>query len=246
MKTLIRALTAVVVLFWAHTSAAQTADEIIERSIAALGGRAAMEKIKTRVAVGTLSMGTPAGDITGSVEIYGAAPNKQRTVIKADLTQFGAGQLLVDERFDGTTGYAINSMLGNRDITGSQLDYMRASAFPNPFLDYKAKGIGVKLGAREKVANRDMYLLTFQPAAGHPIRQYVDAETLLPSRTIVRFELPQLGDIEQWLDTSDYREVDGVKVPFTLTLTNSAQIITMTFTKIENNVAVDEKMFVKP
>jgi hypothetical protein len=246
MKTLIRPLALVVVLFGPHTSAAQTADEIIEKSIAAMGGRAAMEKLKTRVATGTLSIGTPAGDLTGSVEMFAATPNKQRTVIKADLTQFGGGELLVDQRFDGTSGFVIDSMQGNRDITGSQLDNMKASAFPHPFLAYKALGIAVKLGAKEKVADRDAYLLTFEPAAGNPIRQYVDAETFLPTRGIIRVTLPQLGEIEQWIDTSDYRELDGVKVPFTLTLTNSMQTIVFTFSKIENNVAVDDKLFAKP
>jgi hypothetical protein len=246
MKTLIGTAALVFVLLGAHSSAAQTADEIIEKSIAAMGGRAAMEKVKTRVATGTLSIGTPAGDLTGSVEMFAAAPNKQRTVIKADLTQFGAGELLVDQRFDGTTGYVMDSMQGNRDITGSQLDNMKASSFPHPFLAYKALGIAVKLGAKEKVADRDAYLLTFEPAAGNPIRQYVDAETFLPTRGIIRVNLPQLGEIEQWIDASDYRELDGVKVPFKLTLTNSMQTITFTFATIENNAAVDEKMFAKP
>ena len=36
-----------VVLAWAHIASAQTADEVIEKSITAMGGRAAMEKIKT-------------------------------------------------------------------------------------------------------------------------------------------------------------------------------------------------------
>ena len=137
-------------------------------------------------------------------------------------------------------------MQGNRDITGSQLDNLKASAFPHVFLTYKSMGMSVKLGATEKVANRDAYLLTFQPPTGNPLRQYVDAETFLPTRSIIRAELPQMGEIEQWIDPSDVRELDGVKVPFKLTLTNSMQTIAFTFSKIEHNVAVDDKMFVKP
>lgn len=247
MATLIRRLASVVVvLAWAHTSAAQTADEIIEKSIAAMGGRAAMEKIKTRVATGTLSLGTPAGDVTGTVEMYAAVPNKQRTVIKVDLTQLGAGLVSVDQRFDGATGYVLDSLQGNRDITGSQLDGMKNNGFPHTFLNYKAAGMGVKLGAKEQVANRDMYPLTFEPATGHPFKQYVDAETFLPTRGIIRLEVPQLGELEQWIDTSDYRDVDGVKIAFKLVLTNSAQTVSMTLTKMEHNVALDEKMFMKP
>ena len=74
----------------------------------------------------------------------------------------------------------------------------------------------------------------------------MDATTFLPARTIVTADVPQMGRVEQMIDPDDYREVDGVKVAHKLTLTNAMQSITMTFKKIENNVALDDKMFVKP
>ena len=239
------ALAAVILLF-AHVAAAQTADEIIEKSIAAMGGRAALEKIKTRQMTGELSIGTPAGDIAGTLEMYGAVPNKQRTVIKADLSAFGAGQMTIDQRFDGTTGYAIDTMQGNREITGTQLENMKAQGFPHPFLSYKANGMSVKLGAKEQILGKDMYLLTFEPTAGLPIKQYVDATTFLPARTIITADVPQMGRMEQMIDPSDYRAIDGVQVAHKMVLSNAMQSITMTIKKVENNVALDEKMFVKP
>jgi hypothetical protein len=247
MRTLIQRLAAVVIVVaFAHTAAAQTADEIIEKSIAAMGGRAAHEKIKTRVATGSISIGTPAGDVTGSLEAYGAVPNKQRTVIKADLSALGAGELVIDQRFDGTTGYVLDSLQGNRDITGSQLENMKVQGFPNPLLNYKAAGLSVKLGAREKIGDKDAYLLTFEPPSGNAIKTYIDATTFLPVRTVIRANVPQLGEIEQWVEPLEFQEVDGVKVPSKVRLTNSMQTITMTLTKIEHNVAIDEKLFAKP
>src|SRR5689334_3343276 len=131
MRTLIqRLLTVVVVLSWANLAAAQTADEIINKSIAAMGGRAAMEKIKTRTMSGGLTLGTPAGDISGTIQIQNAAPNKTRTLIKADLSSLGAGPLEVDQRFDGNTGYVLDSLQGDRPITGNQLDNMKNGSFP--------------------------------------------------------------------------------------------------------------------
>jgi zinc protease len=245
-KAIVRLSFVVLALAWAHTAAAQTADEIIEKSIAAMGGRAAHEKIKSRVMTGQLTIGTPAGDIAGSVDMYGAVPNKQRTVIKADLTQFGAGQLLIDQRFDGTNGYALDSMQGNREITGDQLNNMRAQSFPHPFLNYKASGASVKLGANEKINGRDMYVLTFEPAVGSPIKTYIDAATFLPARSVITADVPQMGKIEQTVDPTDFRDVDGVKVPFKMTLSNAMQNISMTFSKVEHNVTLDDKMFVKP
>ena len=242
----IRFALAVIVLSWAQIASAQTADEVIEKSIAAMGGRAAHDKIKSRVMTGELSIGTPAGDIAGTVEMYATVPNKQRTVIKADLSQFGAGQLLVDQRFDGTTGYAMDSMQGNRDITGNQLDNMKSQSFPNPFMNYKAMGTSVKLGPKEQVGGRDTHVLIFEPSAGSPLKAYIDAETFMPVRSAITTDIPQMGKVEQQVDPSDFRDVDGVKVPFKLRLTNAMQSISMTFTKVEHNTSLDDKMFVKP
>ena len=247
MKTrVLRLASAAVVILWAHSAAAQTADEIIEKSIAAMGGRAAMEKVKSRQATGGLLLSTPAGDIQGTVEILNAAPNKARTLIKADLSAFGAGALVVDQRFDGTSGYVLDSLQGNRDITGPQLDTMKANSFPHPFLNYKASGTSVQLSGKEKVLGTEAFVLVFQPTSGAPIKQYVDATTFMPVRTVIKATVPQVGEIEQNADPSDYRDLDGVKVPYKVRIESSVQGITMTFSKIEHNVTVDEKLFVKP
>jgi hypothetical protein len=229
----------------AQSAAAQTADEIIEKSIAAMGGRAALEKVKSRQMTGTLAIGTPAGDIQGTIEILNAVPNKARTVIKADLSAFGAGPMLIDQRFDGTKGYVIDTLQGDREITGQQLDTMKANAFPHPFLNYKTQGASVQLSGKEKILDKDAFVLVFQPPSGPPIKQYVDAATFMPLRTVIKATVPQFGEVEQNADPSDFRDLDGVKVPYKLQIQSSVQGLTMTFTKIEQNVTVDEKLFVK-
>ena len=248
MRLLTQRIAAVVmVLACAQVARAQTADEIIEKSIAAMGGRAAIGKIKTRVSTGTITLTTPAGDIPGTIEVYNAAPNKIRTVIKADLSAFGAGPLTVDQRFDGTTGYVLDTLQGNRDITGNQLDNMKNNSFPHPFLAYKAMGTNVKLGAKEKDGAGEAYSLTFEATTGSPIRQLIDAQSFLPTKSVVTVNIPQLGqDVEQTAVVSDFKPVDGVMVPHKLVVSSSVQGFTVNFSKIENNVAIDEKMFSKP
>ena len=236
----------VVVLSWAHVSAAQTADEVIEKSITAFGGRAALEKVKTRVAIGDIMLSTQAGEIPGTIEVTNAAPNKTRALIKADLSAFGAGQLQVDQRFDGTNGYILDSMQGDRPITGNQLDNMRNSSFPHPFLNYKATGFKVTLVGKEKVGDRDAFVLNFEPPAGSAVKQYIDAETYLPIKSVSKVNVAPVGEFEQTTETSDYRDVDGVKVPFKIKNTSSVQGLTMTFVKVVHNGPVDEKIFSKP
>src|SRR4030095_7245661 len=140
----------------------------------------------------------------------------------------------------------INSMQGDQPITGGQLENMKANSFPHPFLDYKARGVKATLGGKEKVGERDAFVVVFEPASGSPIKHFIDAESYLPVRSMVKISTPQTGEIEQNADSSDFREVDGVKVPFSVRLTNAMQGVTMTFTKVEKNVALDDKLFSKP
>ena len=91
------------VLGGVRAAAAQTADEIVEKHIAALGGRAVLGKLTSRVITGTFTVSTPAGEFSGPIEVSNQAPNKVRTLIKLDLTAVGVGQMTIDQRFDGMT-----------------------------------------------------------------------------------------------------------------------------------------------
>jgi hypothetical protein len=135
----------------ARSASAQTAEEIVEKSITALGGRAAHAKIKSRSMSGTITISTPVGEVQGTIETLNAAPNKQRTLVKADLASFGAGLLEVDQRFDGSTGYVLDTLQGNRDITGNQLDNMRNSAFRTRSSPTRSSGSRSRSRARRRL-----------------------------------------------------------------------------------------------
>ena len=231
----------------AHVAWAQTADEVIEKCLTAAGGRAAFGKLKSRSTTGTITLATPAGEIAGSVEILNAAPNKTRSLIKADLSALGAGPLVIDQRFDGNSGFVMNTLQGNHDITGDQLDNLRNGSFPHPFLNYKDMGATAQLSGKEKVGDRDAYLVIFEPTSGSVVRQYIDAETYLPISMTMKFDVPQLGrEVEQTTEFLDYREVDGIKLPFRWKVTSSVQSFTITITRVEHNVPIDETLFTKP
>src|SRR5262245_16958739 len=102
-----------------------TVDEIIEKNIAAEGGRQALAKVTSRSATGTINLPTPGGDITGKIEVQNEAPNKTHSLVTIDLSAVGGGTAVVDERFDGASGYSMDSMQGNSAITGSRLENLR-------------------------------------------------------------------------------------------------------------------------
>ena len=234
------------VLGTVHEAAAQTADEVVEKHIAAIGGRAALGKLTSRTLTGTITVSTPAGEFSGPIEVMNQTPNKVRTLITLDLTAVGVGKMVIDQRFDGITGYAIDTLQGNRDITGDQLEAMRSAYFPSPLLNYKENGIAVELAGKEKVGEREAYVLVLKPKTGPPMRHFFDAASFLLIRQVTTLDIPPVGALEQTVDFSDEREVDGVKISHKLVATSTVQNFTVVVTKVEHNAAVDQTLFSKP
>ena len=218
-----------------------TTDQVVEKHLAAVGGREALSKITSRKATGTMTISTPAGDLTGPLEMTAKAPNKMRAVIRVDLTPLGAaGEMVIDQVFDGTAGWMSNSMQGETPMAGDQLEGARNAYFPSPLLNYKEHGATLALAPNQKVNDRDAYVLVLTPKSGQPSRMFFDAETFLLVRSISK-----VGDAEQVSEPSDYRTVDGLKVAFTIHQSAGGQNATMTFTKIENNIPVPDAVFIK-
>jgi outer membrane lipoprotein-sorting protein len=232
---------------WAVSAQAQTADEVIEKHLAALGGRAALAKLENRVATGSVTISTQGINLSGPVEIYVKAPNKSRSVIKLDLSQFGAVEMVIDQRCDGKTAFAANSMQGDREVTGNQLQNLLNASFPTAFLNYKDAGAKVELAGKEKVGDRTAYVLVYTPKAGSVAREFIDAETYLLLRTVQKVDVAELGgEIEQTSEMSDYRDVGGFKVPFSISTVNAAQTVKVSLKNIEHNKPIDDAMFSRP
>jgi hypothetical protein len=246
-QTLRRLAVATAMVLWTVPALAQTADEIIEKHIAASGGRAALSKLTSRASSGTISLTTPVGEIKGTIEVYNKKPNKSRTLIKIDAAALGGGQIINDQRFDGTTGYVIDSFNGNREITGEQLEAMKMGAFPTPLLTYKEAGTTAVLGNKETVGTAETYVIQFTPKAGPGVRVFIDVQSFMLVKTIVTINVPQLGGpIEQVVEFSDFREVDGLKIPYLTKSSNPVQTVTAVMTAVKHNVEIDDSSFSRP
>ena len=224
---------------------AQTADEVIDKHIAAVGGREALGKLTSRKSTGTVTLKTAAVELTGPYEGYAKAPNKTRAVLKLDTTAIGGpGEMIIEQRFDGNAGYSLNSLQGDADITGNQLENMRNGGFPSSILTYKQIGVKAELLPKEQVDGKDAIVMLFTPKTGSPTRIYFDAATYLIMKTVTK-TMTAAGELEQTSAVSDYRTVDGVKIPFLIANSSAVQSITITLTKVEHNVALDDAMFGK-
>jgi len=246
-RALIPMFAAVVGFVAAPRAVAQTADEVIEKHLAAMGGRAALSKLTTLVASGTVVVSAQGADVPGSIEVTRRTPNKVRTLMKLDLSAFGSGEMIVDQRCDGKAAFASNSMQGNREITGEQLQLMLNASYPSALLTYKEAGATAEMQGKDQIGGRAMFVLVYTPKAGPASKMFIDAETYLLARTITRLNVAEAGGaIEQTSDVSDYRDVSGVRLPSSITSSSPAQVVAVTLTKLEINVPVDDAVFSRP
>ena len=87
-----------------------------------------------------------------------------------------------------------------------------------------------------------MYVIEGQSAGGTIDRIYFDAQSFL----VVRINKPtwfgtQYGEAETYLD--DWREVDGIKMPFSMSVSYPKSTMILTITDVKYNVPIDARMF---
>ena len=214
-----------------------TAEQIIAKNIEAIGGKAALDKIKTRITKGTLEIS--AQGITGTMEEYKKAPNK---IVSLGVIN-GIGTIA--EGFNGQVAWGNNPFTGLREKSGTELASAKRDAELAGELNWKQLYKSVELAGSEKVGDSETYLLKFTPNEGAPLTKYYDKKSFLVVREDVVAETPQ-GTVPTTTYASDYREVDGVKLPFDIRQEASGQSIHIKITEIKHNVPIDDAKFDKP
>jgi outer membrane lipoprotein-sorting protein len=173
------------------------------------------------------------------MEFYAKAPNKRLIVMKIE----GMGEIL--QGFDGTSAWAVTPG-GPMEITGDQLEETRRDSTFNAELKWKELYPTAEVKGKEKVGERDTYVIELTPKDGKVVKRFYDTQTFLLVRAIMNRTTPQ-GPVDITADFSDYREVGGgVKAPFSLKQSMAMGDIVMTFTEMKNNVEIDDAKFSKP
>lgn len=219
------------------TDALPTVDQVVEKHVQAVGGKAAMEKLTSRVIKGTIEI--PAMGIKGTTESYAKAPNKFATNSNID----GIGNFL--QGFDGKTAWEQNPMAGFRVMSGAELALVKRDSEFYGDLKFKELYPKAVVKGKQKLGDRDVYLIEATPAEGGPEQLYYDAQTGLLTRRDFVLDSPQ-GQLPTETYLEDYKEVDGVKVPFTVRQSNPAVAFTIKITEVKHNVAIDDAKFNKP
>lgn len=214
-----------------------TVKEVLDKYVTALGGRAAYVKAKTRSAKGTVEL-VPM-NVKGTIESYAAAPGKYYM----KLTLNGIGDIL--DGYDGTTAWQINPLTGNRTKAGDELAQVKLSTDFYREINLDKIYQKIEVTGTEKVGDRDVWVVVATPAGLSPETFYFDRQTGLILRSDVTAVSPE-GNQKTNTFYEDYREVDGVQVPFKMRTQLPQFELVMTFTEVKTNAPVDEKVFTKP
>ena len=227
------------------------ADQIIEKYYQAIGGKAAFDKIKTRVMKLSLlrpklvNSGTPKAAMinrgeTWSAEIYQKAPDKYLAIVTSPRG-------IIYQGFNGTAGW-VKTPTGQREMRGQELAYIKQQADIYKELKLKDQYSLFKVAGKEKVGNREAYVIEALNKDGRNERLFFDTQTGFLLRKIALTETPLGMDPEQ-TDYEDYRDVEGVKLPFTLRvsyLDDNHLGTTRSITDIKHNILLDDNRFDAP
>ena len=211
-----------------------TSDQLLDKYLAAIGGAEKLQKITTRVQKGTLSA---FGDQHFPVDIYAKAPDKRDSVM-----HLKNGDSVT--AFDGEQGWL--SIPGRvHMMSAAENDAVRIDAdlyFPAHLKTLYQK---FSVDPGEKIDGHDTYLVVGESAGKPPLQLYIDRESGLLLR-LVRYAETALGRNPTQIDYADYREADGVKMPFRWTLSRPGNRFTIQIEQVQQNVSVDDSKFVPP
>jgi hypothetical protein len=211
----------------ARQEAVPTLEEVLERHIEAVGGREAIEKLTTRVLTGRVvtdlpTRQPPVYESNGFV-IYAKVPGKYLYV-----QQSARGT-----HRDGYDGRVCWRRAGEEIELDAHYD-RRFAWFVDPqnatrmwyyFPDMRMRGAGT-------LEERPVYLVDIDDDVSHTL--YFDAETGLLVRLGYNREI------------DDYREVDGVLVPFSMAISRKGGSSTYVVDEIEHNVPIEDSEFAAP
>ena len=236
------ALPAVAALAVAAHPAELKLDDVIKKSVEALGGLDKMKAIKTLKITGKMILG--GGQMEAPVTSYMKRPGSNRTEVSIQ------GQQII-EAFDGTTKWSVNPMMGSKDPQKANDEDTKAAAddadiVEGPLVNYKEKGHTAELLGKEDVEGSMAYKIKVTLKSGNVQTIYIDEKSFLTVKVVSKQK--RMGqEFEAETLPGNYKPVEGVLMPFSTEMKVNKQVgMQMVFDKIEVNVPLDDAVFKMP
>ncbi|HEY8563379.1 MAG TPA: serine hydrolase [Pyrinomonadaceae bacterium] len=218
-----------------------TIDELMAKAIEAGGGEANWRKIQSRVSVVDIDMLNQG--VKGTATSYSKTPSKSAT--ETTLTALGKTIAKGFEFFDGSAGEELYTFAPAEKFAGKKLEDVRLGSDFYSLLNWKANYKTVEVRGVEKVGDEEAYVVEFTPEKGTKVTELYSTKTfLLLKRRGVSVSSTSEQTLPYTITFSDYRDVDGIKLPFKMINSSPSMGETITIVKsVRHNVPVDDKMF---
>src|SRR6266571_1595138 len=215
-------------------AALPAAEQLLDKYLAAIGGAEALQKITSRVQKGTL---TAFGGQPFSVDVYSKAPDKRVSIMHLQ----GGDSITA---FDGKQGWlGVPGRVHTMSTAENDAARIDADLYLPAHLKTLYQKFSVDTG--EKIDGHDTYMVVGRTEGQPPLRLYLDKESSLLLR-LVRYAETPLGRNPTQIDYADYRDANGVKVPFRWTLARPGNRFTIQVEQLQQNVPVDDAKFAPP
>ncbi len=221
-----------------------TADELVQKNIAALGGREKLAAIHSLKFTGTTSFG--GGDFI--LHMPCVTYQKRPGLLREERTMQG---LTAITAYDGTDAWSLQPFGGRRDPDRLPPDVVKllavAADIDTPLVDYAKKGHRVEYLGTEDVDGTDAHKLKVTLAGGNMHYYYLDPDYFLVIRVVTQTKIRGVEQ-EQETDFSDYELVDGVYMPLAIESgpKGGPHGYKQEWEKVETNVPIDDSMFAFP
>jgi hypothetical protein len=252
-----------------HQDQKLSGEQIIQKHLDAVGGREALAKLKSRIAIGTVRK---EDEPDSQMVIMSEAPNR----VSAFYALRDYDLFMI---YDGSKAIIRPVMPKNvSTITDKYVEILGSGLMFNSISLYslmtagEITGLSPEAKGMKKVGGRQAYVVQVKTPKG-PMRLYFDAENFMWVRTDYgkasvsaglretggnRAVLNQMKNeggsettVDFYIETSDFRDVDGVKLPFKFVQVLTSPIlrksavgtITGTIREYRHNEPIDPKMF---
>jgi hypothetical protein len=218
-----------------------TVDQVIAKNIEARGGMAKLKAVNTVKVTGKILVGP---GIEAPIVMYQRRPNDMRM-------EFTVQGLTAVQAYDGKAGWAIMPFQGKKDpeaMTADDLKEIQEQAdMDGALVDYAAKGHKVELLGKDKVEGSDVYKIKLTRKNGDVETIFIDADSFLEVRNEGKRNI-RGTDMETEATIGDYKEVDGLVLPFSIDngIKGRPEREKITIEKYEFNVPLEHTQFVMP
>lgn len=212
-------------------------DQILQRYEQALGGRGAIDGIKSYRMEGSFQLAGMSGRIAG----WRKEPDKTLTVL--DFPRFGT----LKKGFDGQTRW-VQTPAGTVSDADAEEEIAEMDRDAEVFSAGRIKSLfqSMKLDYNAWLSGREVRVIEGKPAKGPAEKLFFDVENGLLLRWDMARKQKNRGTVFVKVHLDDYKDVDGLKVPHKVRFAFESFNFTVQVEKLENNIEIDDAIFRKP